>query len=381
MNIITCFIIPLLICSLIIVVLLLIKRSINHCLFKLKRKCLYSKDNLQLLRYVSKIQYKIDLYLPRASLPLFLILYVVITSIFLTVYFKTYIISFINSININSIKELLSYTNEEIEQYIYILSIVVTSIVFIIVFAKHFTFKNIFTKTITEFKTNKLNTVLEFHSKIAYPIANIINKNRKNSEYLLNHFIKFDGININYLAKSLTEHIFPKAELCLYTLQPTVKEKKTYRSIQNPHNLPENISNDMENLYEIIVEFNSTNPYYSLNVFTSLDKKISLPYKFLFINNYNIDNFISGLSNELITKEFLDEQIKNIEKTNVPFDEYIQERIINKYNSINSCLEELIIRSIDFVVMLEEYETSLAKILSPKRKDFKNAIYRAIKDR
>lgn len=381
MKIIICFIIPLLICSLIITVLSLIKYSINRCLFKLKHKCLYSKDNLQLLRYISKTEYKIDLYFPSASLPLFLILYIVTTSILLTVKFKTYIINVITSININSIKEQLSYTNEQIEQYIYILSIVVTAIVFIIVFAKHFTFKNNFTKTINEFKTNKLNTVLEFHSKIVYPIANIIIKNRKNSEYLLMYFQKVDGVKINYLAKALTEHIFPKAELCLYTSQPTVKEKKMCKSTHSPQDLPENISNDIRNLYEIIVEFNRTHPYYSLNVFTSLDKKISLPYYFLFITNNDIDNYISNLSHRFLTKEYLDEQIKTIENPNAYFDEYKQEKIINIYNAIKSNLEELIIRSIDSTVMLEEYDTSLAKVLSPKRKDFKNAIYRAIKDR
>ena len=176
--------ISLLICIMLIILLEVIKYSINLCLEKIKDKSLYLKHNYKTLRFFTRFQYYINLYYPKASLLRTIILYIIIVAIYLFFYFKNYIVDFIKSININVVREWLIHFNSLIAKYNYIFSIAIAIMIFLALIILYSNHKNKFTKTINDFQSDKLHTILEYHSKIIYPISEIIVKNNKNIEHI-----------------------------------------------------------------------------------------------------------------------------------------------------------------------------------------------------
>ena len=362
-----------------IILLEVIKYSINLCLEKIKEKSLYLKHNYKTLRFFTRFQYYINLYYPKASLLRTIILYIIIVAIYLFFIFKNYIVDFIKSININIVEEWLIYFNNLISKHIYILSIVLTAMIFLALIILYSNHKNKFTKTINDFQSDKLHTILEYHSKIIYPISEIIVKNNKNIEHILLSLKTNKGINSNYVAKKITEYNFPEIELNIYNGEPIVKKRKYYNCFNNTDFVTEDMSEEIKKLSELIIQFNKTKAFYSLNIFSQLNKKLLLPYPISrYIENCNIDEIIESLSSNLITNKYFEKQKDNQKYLYKDLYENNTEILIDSYNSIKFSIEWIIIRSMEFTIELEEYDKGLSKMLNIKRINVKNALSNAL---
>lgn len=368
-----------LICIMLIILLEVIKYSINLCLEKIKEKSLYLKHNYKTLRFFTRFQYYINLYYPKVSLLRTIILYIIIVAIYLFFIFKNYIVDFIKSININIVEEWLIYFNNLISKHIYILSIVLTAMIFLALIILYSNHKNKFTKTINDFQSDKLHTILEYHSKIIYPISEIIVKNNKNIEHILLSLKTNKGINSNYVAKKITEYNFPEIELNIYNGEPIVKKRKYYNCFNNTDFVTEDMSEEITKLSELIIQFNKTKAFYSLNIFSQLNKKLLLPYPLSrYIENCNIDEIIESLSSNLITNKYFEKQKDNQKYLYKDLYENNTEILIDSYNSIKFSIEWIIIRSMEFTIELEEYDKVLSKMLNIKRINVKNALSNAL---
>lgn len=368
-----------LICIMLIILLEVIKYSINLCLEKIKEKSLYLKHNYKTLRFFTRFQYYINLYYPKVSLLRTIILYIIIVAIYLFFIFKNYIVDFIKSININIVEEWLIYFNNLISKHIYILSIVLTAMIFLALIILYSNHKNKFTKTINDFQSDKLHTILEYHSKIIYPISEIIVKNNKNIEHILLSLKTNKGINSNYVAKKITEYNFPEIELNIYNGEPIVKKRKYYNCFNNTDFVTEDMSEEITKLSELIIQFNKTKAFYSLNIFSQLNKKLLLPYPISrYIENCNIDEIIESLSSNLITNKYFEKQKDNQKYLYKDLYENNTEILIDSYNSIKFSIEWIIIRSMEFTIELEEYDKGLSKMLNIKRINVKNALSNAL---
>lgn len=368
-----------LICIMLIILIEVIKYSINLCLEKIKEKSLYLKHNYKTLRFSTRFQYYINLYYPKASLLRTIILYIIIATIYLFFYFKNYIVDFIKSININVVREWLIHFNSLIAKYNYIFSIAIAIMIFLALIILYSNHKNKFTKTINDFQSDKLHTILEYHSKIIYPISEIIVKNNKNIEHILLSLETNKGINSNYVAKKITEYNFPEIELNIYSGEPIVKKRKYYDCFNNTDFVSEDMSEEIKKLSELIIQFNKTKAFYSLNIFSQLNKKLLLPHPISrYIENCNIDEIIGSLSSNLITNKYFEKLKDNQKYFYKDLYENNTEILIDSYNSIKFSIELIIIRSMEFTIKLEEYDKGLSKLLNIKRINVKNALSNAL---
>ena len=368
-----------LICIMLIILLEVIKYSINLCLEKIKDKSLYLKHNYKTLRFFTRFQYYINLYYPKVSLLRTIILYIIIVAIYLFFYFKNYTVDFIKSININVVREWLIHFNSLIKKYNYIFSIAIAIMIFLALIILYSNHKNKFTKTINDFQSDKLHTILEYHSKIIYPISEIIVKNNKNIEHILLSLKTNKGINSNYVAKKITECNFPEIELNIYSVEPIVKKRKYYDCFNNTDFVSEDMSEEIKKLSELIIQFNKTKAFYSLNIFSQLNKKLLLPHPISrYIENCNIDKIIESLSSNLITNKYFEKQKDNQKYFYKDLYENNTEILIDSYNSIKFSIEWIIIRSMEFTIELEEYDKGLSKMLNIKRINVKNALSNAL---
>lgn len=368
-----------LICIMLIILIEVIKYSINLCLEKIKEKSLYLKHNYKTLRFSTRFQYYINLYYPKASLLRTIILYIIIATIYLFFYFKNYIVDFIKSININVVREWLIHFNSLIAKYNYIFSIAIAIMIFLALIILYSNHKNKFTKTINDFQSDKLHTILEYHSKIIYPISEIIVKNNKNIEHILLSLETNKGINSNYVAKKITEYNFPEIELNIYSGEPIVKKRKYYDCFNNTDFVSEDMSEEIKKLSELIIQFNKTKAFYSLNIFSQLNKKLLLPHPISrYIENCNIDEIIESLSSNLITNKYFEKLKDNQKYFYKDLYENNTEILIDSYNSIKFSIELIIIRSMEFTIKLEEYDKGLSKLLNIKRINVKNALSNAL---
>lgn len=362
-----------------IILLEVIKYSINLCLEKIKDKSLYLKHNYKTLRFFTRFQYYINLYYPKASLLRTIILYIIIVAIYLFFYFKNYTVDFIKSININVVREWLIHFNSLIAKYNYIFSIAIAIMIFLALIILYSNHKKKFTKTINDFQSDKLHTILEYHSKIIYPISEIIVKNNKNIEHILLSLKTNKGINSNYVAKKITEYNFPEIELNIYSGEPIVKKRKYYDCFNNTDFVSEDMSEEIKKLSELIIQFNKTKAFYSLNIFSQLNKKLLLPHPISrYIENCNIDEIIESLSSNLITNKYFEKQKDNQKCFYKDLYENNTEILIDSYNSIKFSIEWIIIRSMEFTIELEEYDKGLSKMLNIKRINVKNALSNAL---
>lgn len=368
-----------LICIMLIILIEVIKYSINLCLEKIKEKSLYLKHNYKTLRFSTRFQYYINLYYPKASLLRTIILYIIIATVYLFFYFKNYIVDFIKSININVVREWLIHFNSLIAKYNYIFSIAIAIMIFLALIILYSNHKNKFTKTINDFQSDKLHTILEYHSKIIYPISEIIVKNNKNIEHILLSLETNKGINSNYVAKKITEYNFPEIELNIYSGEPIVKKRKYYDCFNNTDFVSEDMSEEIKKLSELIIQFNKTKAFYSLNIFSQLNKKLLLPHPISrYIENCNIDEIIESLSSNLITNKYFEKLKDNQKYFYKDLYENNTEILIDSYNSIKFSIELIIIRSMEFTIKLEEYDKGLSKLLNIKRINVKNALSNAL---
>lgn len=360
-----------------IILLEVIKYSINSCLEKIKEKSLYLKHNYKTLRFLTRFQYHINLYYPKVSLLRTIILYIIIVAIYLFFNFKNYIVDFIKSININVVKEWLIYFNSLIAKYNYIFSIAIAIMIFLVLIILYSNHKNKFTNTINDFQSDKLHTILEYHGKIIYPISEIIVKNNKNIEHILVSLKTNKGINSNYIAKRITEYNFPKIELNIYNGEPIVEKRKYYDCFNNTDFVSEDMREEIKKLSELIIEFNKTKAFYSPNVFSQIKKNFFLPYS-LVLYEEDIDNLIESLSLKLVTSKYFEKQKENQKDLYKDIFENNTKILIDSYNSIKFSIELFIIRSMEFTIELEEYEKGLSKMLNIKRKNVKNALSNAL---
>ena len=142
------------------------------------------------------------------------------------------------------------------------------------------------------------------------------------------------------------------------------------------------VSEDMSEaikIIELIIQFNKTKAFYSLNIFSQLNKKLLLPYPISrYIENCNIDEIIESLSSNLITNKYFEKQKDNQKYLYKDLYENNTEILIDSYNSIKISIEWIIIRSMEFTIELEEYDKGLSKMLNIKRINVKNALSNAL---
>lgn len=377
MDIICIILMSLSILILLIAILELIIYGINLKLYEIKLKCLYKKHNYEKLQKLTRLQYCVNLHYPKISFRCGFVLYIIIISLYLFLYYKDFIVDFLGFININIIKEWLIQFNNLISKYNYIFLITITVIVFAISFIAYSNHKSKFSNAINDFQGDKLRIILEYHSKIIYPISDIIYKNNENLKQILESMYKNNRVNINYIAKTIIENNFPEIEINVFSGEPIVEKRKLCSTVNQNNFVSEDMSAEIKKLSELIIEFYKKETFYSPNVFSHLNEKFYLPYPLSFYEE-NIDKLIKSLYSELATNKYFEGYKENPKYFSEDSLEMHSESIIKLYKETKRSIEQFALSSMKFTIELEKYSKGLSKTLNIKQRNVKKALSDAL---
>lgn len=360
----------------IIVAIFLLKILLESGFDKLKDKCMYIRYNYKALRTITRIQYKFNLLHLSITLKKLIVLYLALAIISTFIYFQINVFEYLNKLNL--IGNYLHNINEWISNNSYILStasVIVLFIIFVVIYSSH---RNKYNRVISKFQNEKLFNVLEYHSKIIYPIVDIISKNNKNIERVFNSMYKDNGIKINNIARQIVEYNYPQIKLYLHNNKQIVKKQRRGKSFEKFDFVSKKVDDTVKDLCEIIVNFNKENNYYSLNAFYQINRRVKLCYPF-YMNNYDLKKLIEETYDILISnKTFENYKNKKLKYFDDEIDEYDRKQIIEDYDTIKWSIESILQDSISTMIKLEEYCKGLSRILNLKRRNLRGVVGSAL---
>ncbi|WP_407384089.1 hypothetical protein [Ruminococcus sp.] len=362
------------ICVLLILIVGLIRFKVTGFIDKLIKKSLYSQ-NTKIWYKLSKVKFNINRLLPVPSRRFLMWLFLCGVICYALVRNLDAIIQFASNY---SIKTCIKALNEIISDYSPIITATIFLVLFVVLLIIYSSHKNKFTKVISDFQYEELLTILKYHREIANIACDLVYKNKENIDHIALKFIKYNKAEENCIAKELVEEKFQNYTLKIVGDELIVEEKEQHTNLTvHSRYILEDITDDMDKLFDVLSRFKTENTYYPLNVFTHY-KRSARFLNSLFMDYRPVEAIHKDISSKFLSNQRIKEISERIDNNNHIVEDLIKDEMINQYKSIKESLESLVVNSVNISVELEFYLQGIGKVLNIRKKKIAKGISKAI---
>lgn len=359
---------------LLVILIVKLKYKITSLIDELIRRSLYFKK-IKLWYGLSKIKFMINRFVPVSSRIFWIKLFLCSAICYTLVHNLDAIIRFASNY---SIKTCIKDLNEIISDFSPIISATIFLVLFVVLLIIYSSHKNKFTKVISDFQYEELLTILKYHREIANIACDLAYKNKENIDHIALKFIKYNKAEENCIAKELVEEKFQNYTLKIVGDELIVEEKEQHTNLAvHSRYILEDITDDMDKLFDVLSRFKTENTYYPLNVFTHY-KRSARFLNSLFMDYRPVEAIHKDISSKFLSNQRIKEISERIDNNNLIVEDLIKDEMINQYKSIKESLESLVVNSVNISVELEFYLQGIGKVLNIRKKKIAKGISKAI---